>query len=338
MNTVYTAYGLSLRSDVEIPGLTPGNRTSTISPVEFTSSSKPDWVLALSRLPSCVIHSLPAEPECSDPTFVVREFGEGEAFQLAYGDGTEFFVDAHGAQVWGSYVAPMTLEDLATYLLGPVMGFVLRRRGITPLHASAVSLNGFAIAICGGAGAGKSTTTAAMALRGWPALCEDIAALREADGRFSVQPGYRRVCLWPDAVEKLLGDSEALPNLTPTWDKKFLALDGTRAQFEGAPTPLSTIYLLGNRVAEANAPHLEDVSPKDALLELVQNTYMNALLDRKQRATEFELLSRLVTRVRCRRAIPHQDPKRIPGLCELIEADAQELARSRTSPATEARS
>ncbi len=255
-----------------------------------------------------------------------------------YGDGTEFFVDAPGARVWGKYIAPMTLEDLATYLLGPVMGFVLRRRGITPLHASAVNLNGFAIAICGGAGAGKSTTAAAMALRGWPALCEDIAALQESDGKFCVQPGYRRVCLWPDAVEKLLGDSDALPNLTPTWNKKFLALDGTRARFEGDPAPLSTIYLLGSRVAEANAPRLEVVSPKDALLELVQNTYMNVLLDREQRAAEFELLSRLVTRVRCRRAIPHQDPKRISSLCELIEADAHELARSRTSPAKEASS
>ena len=220
---------------------------------------------------------------------MVREYGGGEYFQLAYGDGTEFLVDGMGERAWGTFVAPMTIEDLATYFLGPVMGFVLRRRGVTPLHASAVAIGDFSVAISGAAGVGKSTTAAAFALRGSPVLCEDIAALDESVEDFTVRPGYPRVCLWPDAVAKLVSDVAGLPNLTPTWDKKFLALDGCRGRFETRSLPLLAVYLLGPRIAEEDAPRFEEISGKDALLELVQNTYMNALLNREQRAAEFEI-------------------------------------------------
>jgi hypothetical protein len=266
----------------------------------------------------------------------VREFSGGKYFSLAYGDGTEFLVDARGERVWGSCPDPLTIEDLATYFLGPVMGFVLRRRGITPLHASAVCLGEAAVAISGEAGAGKSTTAAALALRGAPAVCEDIAALAEDRGIFFVQPGHPRVCLWPDAVEKLLGTKDALPNLTPTWDKKYLALDGARAQSAKRSMPLCAIYLLGERMADERAPRIEEISGREALLELVQNTYMNTLLTREQRAAEFELLSRLVNRVPCKRAIAHRDAARLGEFCELIENDGRTTA-SELQPATTGR-
>ncbi|HLZ11432.1 MAG TPA: hypothetical protein VKP58_02490 [Candidatus Acidoferrum sp.] len=280
-------------------------------------------MIAAAELPARVVHSLPAAPECADPAFFLKELGGGAFYRLLYGDGTEFVVDANGERVWGNCPEPLTIEDLATYLLGPVMGFVLRKRGVTPLHASAVCLGDVAVAICGDAGAGKSTTAAALALRGAPAVCEDIAAIEENRGHFFVQPGYPRVCLWPDAVEKLLGTADALPNLTPTWNKKYLALDGARARFAKKKARLGAVYLLGERAGDARAPRLEEISGREALLALVQNTYMNALLTKAQRAEEFELLSRFVSRVPCKRAIPHRDAAKIGELCELIEKDAR---------------
>jgi hypothetical protein len=127
-------------------------------------------------------------------------------------------------------------------------------------------------------------------------------------------------------VEKLYGSKEAFPQLTPNWDKRFLALDGERAKFEASMKPLGTIYSLGQRRDEETAPRLEEIAPREALLDLVQNTYMNMLLTREQRATEFELLSRLVNLVPCKRLIPHKDATRIGTLCELLEADARTIA------------
>jgi hypothetical protein len=325
VNYEYTAYGLSLRSDVQLPGLAEAIPAADSRPVILATKSQPTWVDEAANLPSEVIYFLPAAPECADPAFVVREFGGGICFQLSYSDGTEFFVDTGGESVWGHCPVPLTVEDLATYFLGPVMGFVLRRRGVTPLHASAVRIGAAAAILSGAATAGKSTTAAALALRGSPVLCEDIAALDESNGRFFVRSGYPRVCLWPDSAEKLLGSTDALPNLTPNWEKKFLALEGTRASFESRTMPLGAIYLLQDRSGEDTAPRLEEISSREALLELVQNTYMNALLSKGQRAAEFELLGRLVNQVPCKRLIPHRDAERISALCELIEKDAREV-------------
>ena len=295
-------------------------------PVSLSAKSQPNWVIKATHLASEVIHFLPAAPECADPAFAVREFGNANCFQLSYSDGTEFFVDAAGESVWGCCPSPLTMEDLATYFLGPVMGFVLRRRGVTPLHASAVQIGGASVIISGAAAAGKSTTAAALALRGAPVLCEDIAALQESEGRFLVKPGYPRVCLWPDSVEKLLGSMDALPNLTPNWEKKFLALDGKRANFSSQTAPLGAIYLLGERASDQSAPRIGEISAKEALLELVQNTYMNALLTKEQRASEFELLGRLVNLVPCKRIIAHKEAARIGALCELLENDSRAIS------------
>lgn len=337
MNYQYTCYGLSLRSDVSLPGLTQASSSSASDSVRLTTLRKPEWADAIYGLSSRVILSLPAVPECADPTFVAREYDGGRFFQLSYGDGTEFVLDEKAENLWGA--TPLPIEDLTTYLMGPVLGFVLRRKGVTTLHASAVCIGDRAIAISGPAAGGKSTTAAAMGLRGVPVLCEDIAALAESSGgQFFVQSGYPRVCLWPDSVAKLFGSEEAMPDLTPTWNKKFLGLDGVRAKFAPAARPLAAVYLLGQRSDEASAPRLTELTTREALLELVQNTYMNKLLDREQRAAEFESLSRLVTRVPCKRVIPHADSKRILQLCELLEQDAcNALNNQKRSPVSHRR-
>ena len=82
------------------------------------------------------------------------------------------------------------------------------------------------------------------------------------------------------------------------------------------------IYLFGERSAGENAPRIEELRLQEALLELVQNTYMNWLLDRAQRATKFEHLGKLVAQVRVCRIFAHEDAERIGALCELIIADA----------------
>jgi hypothetical protein len=70
------------------------------------------------------------------------------------------------------------------------------------------------------------------------------------------------------------------------------------------------------------------MQPREALLELVQRTYMNWLLDRERRAEEFDELSNVVQRVPVRRIIAHQDPTKIGELCELILTDtARHLLR-----------
>ena len=244
---------------------------------------------------------------------------------LTYGDGTRFLLDETVSKVWGEPGAGLSHDDLCVYLLGPVMGFILRKRGLHPLHASAIAIQGSAIALVGEAGAGKSTTAAALALRGWPVLCEDVCAFADTDGEFSVLPAYPRISLWPDSVEFLFSSASALPLIVPGWEKRFLALDGTTAKFASASAPLAAVFLLANRSTEESAPRIEPISAKDALLRLVQDTYMNWLLDGRQRAAEFDQLARLVSAAPCFRLTPSANPARLPALAEMIETHTLRL-------------
>jgi hypothetical protein len=330
----YRAYGLTLSSDTPVAALRQEPTVLDRYDIMVSFGPETDWVREARRLPPLLEHPKPGvvEEEYDSP-FTLTSFGVREFFQLAYGDEALFFVDAAAERIWGTWLPPLTIEDAVTYLLGPVMGFVLRRRSVMALHSSAVSIGGQAVALCGESQAGKSTAAAALALRGIPVLCEDITPLIEADGRFQVEPGYPRICLWPDAVENLFGAPDALPRLTPSWEKLFLPLDGANAKFEEHRRALSAVYIFAPRVSEAGAPRIETLSSREALLDLVQNTYMNWLLDRKQRAAEFDALSKLVTQVPIRRIVPHSDSKRIGALCDLIAADAQRASAAHESTA-----
>jgi hypothetical protein len=321
----YRVYGLTLGCDTPVSALRPEPTELERYDIMVSLGPETGWVREARRLPSHLEHPRPGELERDNSPFILTSYGAGEFFELAYGNEASFFVDGAAKRVWGTCSPPFTNEDVVTYLLGPVMGFVLRRRSILALHASAVCIGGQAVALCGESQAGKSTMAAALALRGIPILCEDITPLIEQDGRFHVEPGYPRVCLWPDTVEKLFGAKDALPQLTPTWEKFFLALDGRNAKFEEHRQDISAMYVFASRVDEPDAPRIETMSAREALLHLVQNTYMNWLLDRKQRAAEFDALGKLVMQVPIRRIVPHLDPGRIGVLCDLVVADAERV-------------
>jgi hypothetical protein len=328
----YRAYGLSITSQIAIPGLERQNSGTSAADLRLEVGPEPDWVQVALKMPAQCFHKHGAEPKEHDPGVVVTALGDAEYFELSYNDGARFVVNGATSRMWGEWTAPLTVEDFATYFLGPVMGFVLRRRGLTALHASCVCVDGHAVALSGEAHAGKSTTAAALALRGVPVLCEDITALYEKSGRVWVESGYPRVCLWPDSVQQLFGAPDALPQLTPTWEKCYLALDGKRAKFEPEHRPLGAVYLFGGRSEESTAPRLEELSPREGLLGLVQNTYMNWILDRTHRAEEFDVLARMMAYVPVRRVVPNGDPARIGALCDLLISDAeQQIAQKMTA-------
>ncbi len=258
-----------------------------------------------------------------ESNLIVWKIANGDWFRLRYRDGTEFFVDRKGTELWASWLDPFTLEDTATYLLGPVFGFLLRLRGVTCLHASSIAIDDRAVALIGPPGAGKSTTAAAFVRMGYPVLSEDVVALDDLGNCFMVRPGYPLIRLWPESVKTLFGSPDALPLLTPNWNKRYLDLTGSGGGFQSEPLPLAAVYLLNPRSDDPAAPYIEAVPGQEALMSLVANTYTNYLLDQEMRAREFDLLGRLIANVPVRRITPHSDPARLPDLCRTILDDFQ---------------
>lgn len=240
-------------------------------------------------------------------------------YHLRYADGTQFLVDKSGTRIWATWpTGTLTLEDTATYFLGPIMGFVLLLRGFISLHACAVAVNNQAIAIAGPAGSGKSTTAAAFAERGYRILAEDVVTLRDLGAEFLVQPAYPSIRLWPSSVEALYGAAASLPKLTPTWDKCYLDLTQDKYRFHTCPVPLAAIYLLAGRNADPGSPSVRDLPAAASLISLIANTYVTHLMDKQMRAREFELLNRVLHSVPVKLVTPHSDPARIDVLCRTI--------------------
>lgn len=243
-----------------------------------------------------------------------------EAFLFEYDDGTWFHLDRVTWRIVTGWPPEYTADDMATYLLGPVMGFVLRLKGVACLHASSAAIGGHAIAFVGNSGAGKSTLAAAFALGGLPILGDDIVAIDEKDDVFMVRPGYARLRLWPDSAAGLLGDADRLPHISPSWDKRHLDLAIEGRQFHDQPAPLGAIYLLGDRADDDTAGGFERLAPAEALIALVAHGYVSYLLDRAMQAHEFEVLSRVAARIPVWRAHPPADMRQLPGFCDRMLA------------------
>jgi hypothetical protein len=274
-------------------------------------------------------YASPYKTEHGEPVLEVWMLGARSYFRFRYCDDTEFVVDRRGTRIWATWPAHLTLEDTATYLLGPVLGFVLRLRGITCLHASAIALGGQVIALVGNARAGKSTTTAAFAGLGYPVLSDDIVALSDKGQPPLVQPGYPRVGLWPESVKAIYGSADALPRLTRTWEKRYLDLTEASYRFKPEPLPLAAVYVLSERSHDPAAPSVKAIPLQTGLMALVANTCANHLLDRAMRAQEFASLGRLVTHVPLRRVTPHANLTRLSRLCDTILDDFHGLTSPR---------
>ena len=323
MTALHLLYGLRLAANLPLPGLS-----------EYYDAKPADlrmWLKDLTTLPSAfpesieIFHTSSRVTADGEPNLRAGVFPDGKCLAFLYGDGVRFAVERRGREVWADWPENYTLEDACTYLLGPVMGFVLRLRGTVCLHASAVAVDNRAIALIGQPGAGKSTTAAAFACCGFPVLSDDVVALTDNGAGFLVPPGYPRVNLWPDSVCSLFGSESFLPRITPTWEKHYLPLGENGHHFASSPLPLEAIYILDGREQTLTAPIIEEVSGEQAFMALVANTYVNYLLDQDMRRTEFDVVSRLVSQLPIRKVCAPAEPSTIFTLCEAIADDARRV-------------
>jgi hypothetical protein len=330
----HVVYGLRVAANMALPGL-PLRPDLDAYDVRIVLK---EWATFPTTFPASVeiLYTSPGDPVPGQANLRVCVLPGGDYFGFFYRDEVRFAVERQGREVWGDWPGNYTLEDACTYLLGPVLGFVLRLRGLTCLHASAVAVDGQAIALVGSPGAGKSTTAAAFAQSGFSVIADDVVALVEDGKNFQVQPGYPRLNLWSDSVRALFGSEEALPRITPTWDKRYLALGDNGFRFASKPLPLGAVYLLGAGEATLEAPVIDYLSGSNALAEFVTNTYVNYLLDRDMRSREFDVLARLVVRIPIRRVRRPADYSTVFGLSEVIAHDARRAMARNPTDATSA--
>jgi hypothetical protein len=322
----YRAYGLSLAANQAIPGLLPESadtKDAKLIDLQIWFECIPTWLESYLASPQTIRYVSPYLDENGQPALIVWLLGDGAFYHLQYAEDVDFILNRDGTLLWIRWSQAVDEIDVFSYLLGPVMGFILRVRGVVSLHASAVAVNQRAAVFIGDAGVGKSTTAMAMGRLGYPIVSDDIVPIYENAGVTYAQPGYPRVRLRQSSLPWLSVVNPDLPPLPEVKGQSRLHFELIQSgyQFQSDPLPIGALYLLAERDADSRAPRVESVSLSDGMMGIVANTYATRFLDTSMRAREFQELSRLVNQVTVRKLYPHQELSHLGSLCDVILGD-----------------
>lgn len=264
-----------------------------------------------------------------DPALRIwKGWSDGKYF-IRYVNGLTFCLNSAITRVFVLCSDPMSHADVCSFLLGPVMGIVLRMRGTTCLHASAVEIHERAVAFLGEIGAGKSTTAAIFARNGHAVLTDDIVALEKCGDDFFAHSGYPFLNLLPDAMALVFGNGDGCCSGNPQFEKTRVILNGGGLQFESRLLALDRVYIL-DRAAGRSATTILPVRAQEALIELSSQTYANKMLDQQMRAREFQVLGELVRSVPVCRLIAPANGSGIHNLYRTIIQDVSSNARAKS--------
>lgn len=201
------------------------------------------------------------------------------------------------------------------------LGLLLHQRGLLTLHASAVEVNGVAVAFVGYKGAGKSTTAAALYGQGHALVTDDLLVLQQnACGTIDAYPGIPQLRLWPEAVAASLDeDPELLPRNSAASVKR---LRNTSQQFATASHPLQCIYVLDFQPEGAEGITISPLVPRDACIEMIRHSYaLHYLGNEGASAPHLKQSSLLSQQVAVRKLLRPRALDALPQLVAAIEAD-----------------
>ena len=242
----YRMCGLSVASEIEIPGAIPlGGLLREL-----------DVTVRLAPVPETV-----AEPLGQGPFWSYN----AESFVLDLEDIGRFA--ALGGKELRMEPAPsVPPDDALPFLVGTVFGALIYQRGHMLLHASVVTRAGKAYAFCGPSGAGKSTLAAALCAVGCEMGGDDLCRI-DLDGSPLVHPDGRMFKLEDGPITSLGWQATRGPRVRRRIEKYYVAPPAATE----SPVPLAGIYLLNWN--EVQSPSLSRLNTVDACQEMLRQSY-----------------------------------------------------------------
>lgn len=156
------------------------------------------------RAADLVIGLAPVVAEIADPilsTVALALDAHGCArFEVA---GVATFLIEEGRRITIDAQMDPCFPDVRLFLLGTPLGLIYLQRGMIPLHAAGVEIDGQAVLMAGSSRVGKSTLASAFVRRGFRLVSDDVAPLHFIGADLWVHPGLSRIQLWADALAGL---------------------------------------------------------------------------------------------------------------------------------------
>ncbi len=165
-------------------------------------------------------------------------------------------------------VSQAVSAPLCAQFFGGAVALLMGMRGMAPLHASAVAIDGRAILVCGASGAGKSSFAAALIGQGGQLISDDLSVLTfDSGGRACVLPGRTTIRLFPE-LAWLLGSDPGPCEVSDGGKLRF------RPRHAGGMAPIPIGALIHLDASDSAIP------PAFATNLLVQNVYRRAAMMR----------------------------------------------------------
>ena len=247
--TVYSAFGMTLRSDMELPLLPAIGDEAT---VRLARVGEDELAAEWSGAPGALIW----QSVFPGARLVTVERGHARDQLIRYAGRASFRISPDAARVtWAG------TDDASTrrFLLDTVLWWTALSRGLQLLHASAVELDGRVVAIVSHMGGGKSTLAGELLLGGAALFSDDVVALSRTGGAVA-HPGPPLMNVPADRTE-LHALGRTLPRLHEGDDELWLAVD--RASRCPATPAAVVLY------RRADGLTLDAVRASPSLLELV---------------------------------------------------------------------
>ena len=238
----------------------------------------------------------------------------------------EFLISPDGRTIDYHPLREATNASLTTYLLGQALSFSLLSFGYEPLHATAVVVDGEALAFLGDCGYGKSTLGAAFVARGFPVLTDDVLALEKRAGRWIAHAGPARLKLFPSVARTVLSRSGRY-KLNAGTTKLVLPL--AQGEWTGRSVPVRAFYVLPNpaRARPHRGPiRVSPVTGQRAFLEISRAAFNLIQVDRARLARQFTMAARVAVDVPIRRLSYPRRLTSIGAVCEAVLADHERMA------------
>ena len=213
----YQVFGLAVASELELPELMVGGTEAAPDVVIQRGAIVGEWQPGLHK----------------DGDRLVLVIPDIARFRIA--DGRSIIVEA---------LAGVPDRNVRLFLLGSAFGALLHQRGLLPLHANAVEIEGKAVAFMGESGAGKSTLAAWFHDRGHRVLADDVCVVSPSGpGSALVLPGLPRLRLWAEALTATGRDMREYER-SYAGETDYEKYDVPLQNHGGVCVPLAAIYLL----------------------------------------------------------------------------------------------
>ncbi len=253
------------------------------------------------------------------PWFQYKRLADGSDY-LRWPRLFEFLLSPDGRFIYGHQLRRLSLETLQTYLMGQLLSFVLLKRGIESLHATAVALDNEAVGFLGDCGYGKSTLAAACVREGFSLLTDDLLRLDMRKSPPAAYPGPPRIKLMPAAAKHLVEPSIRRVPINPLTAKQSIPLgeqQNTRRKIS-----LRTLYVLTPpRQRPSQRIAIRRLSATGIWQALTANTFNISVRDSKRLRSHFFWVGELSKRLTVKSLSYPRSFARLPDVVAAIRRD-----------------